>query len=203
MADEIDVAQSTQETDSTATEKEQSVSVEDLQKQITELSEQMKTTATERDDFKKRLSGKDKVLTDALQERDALKKANMTIEEQAKAKQEEDRRVLIEEIKALQYDSLSLTDETSSLIDADTGQAVKEKAELLKNYKESVLGEANKKIEELTKQVEVLKGNVPAPTGVEKKTVGTKESLQSQYDEAVKNGNGDLAFAIKEQMSKL
>lgn len=186
--------------DTTATESEENqpgteVKLEDVMAKLEKIEQ-------ENERLRGTVSSKDKTLTQLQKEKDELAKKTMSDEERRTAEFEADRKVLVDETKDFFKDALKLDEETEGLIAGNTAQEVKDKSAMLKGYKEAVLKESAEKIEALEKEITVLKGEMPNP-GSGKTAGGSKRDvLKAQIAEAEKAGNGDLAFALMEQLQK-
>lgn len=166
-----------------------------------ELTAKLEAMELENKRIKGTMSATDKKLAALQKEKDEIEKKSMSEEERIKAEAEADRKILVEETRDLFADTLKLDDESKGLIEGKTAQEVKEKAALLKTFKESVLKESTDKITALEKDLAIAKAEMPNPGGGGTSPAGnTREAIQAKLDEAIKAGNGSLAFALKEQL---
>lgn len=176
----------------------EAVTLESLQAEMEKLGNEVKT-------WKGRYEKTEKEKTALARDKEKLEKEKLSAEELAEAERKKDQEVLIAEIKALKFTALNIPDDSdfSGLLDGQTGQEVKERAEMLAGFKAHVLKEANTEIEELKQEIEKLKGNMKNPGSGKASDVSEKGILQEQYNEAMKAGDVTKAIAIKDKIAKL
>jgi hypothetical protein len=100
---------------------------------------------------------------------------------------------LLEEFKGIASGSLGLDDKHKALIKGGNKDEIKESADLIKSFKESIPKDYEKQIKTLTEEINILKANGTAPAA------GTQippATLQTAYQEAIKTGNIALQNAI-------
>jgi hypothetical protein len=165
-----------------------------------EMQAKLEALELENKRIKGTMSATDKKLLALQKEKDELAKKTMSDEERRTAEFEADRKVLVDETKEFFKDALKLDAETDGLIDGKTAQEVKEKSAMLKGYKDAVLKESSEKIEALEKEITVLKGEMPNPGSGKTASGSKRDVIKAQIAEAEKAGNGDLAFALMEQL---
>lgn len=142
--------------------------LEDMQKQLNELAEANKRLSGS-------ISAKDKSLNALQKENSDLKKKGMDETEKAIAEAKEEKAFIVKQAHEMITESMGLDENTASLISGETGQEIRDKAEILKTYKESILKEATDKIASLEKEIETLKGNMPNPGSGNKQAGGLSD----------------------------
>ena len=149
--------------------------------------------------YKSDLSGKDKKLTELQKEI----KAKMSDEERIKAESQSVLNDLLEEFKGIASGSLGLDDKHKALIKGSNKDEIKESADLIKSFKESITKDYEKQIKTLTEEINILKANGTPPPSGQGAPTNERERLISLYNAAEIKGDGQAMFAIKEQIQKL
>jgi len=145
---------------------------QDVETRLKALEETNAKLLEENNRYRGNISKKDKDLAALEREKSALEREKMSAEEKAKAEAEETKTVYINELIETKAEALGLDEANKSLLEGNSGQEVKEKAEKLKDYKATILKEANLKIEALQKEIETMKGNMPDPGSGDKTSGG-------------------------------
>jgi hypothetical protein len=116
------------------------------------------------------VSAKDKEIGTLKKTKSELEKQGMSEAEKAKAEALEEKAQALEEKKTylaetknVIVETYGLDDDTASLLTGETGEEIKNKAAVLKKFKESAIAEQTAKIEELEKEIKILKGNIEPP----------------------------------------
>jgi hypothetical protein len=139
--------------------------------------------------YKNEISTRDQKLTQYQKDL----KARMTEEERIKSESQSILNDLLEEFKGIASGSLGLDDKHKALIKGGNKDEIKESADLIKSFKESITKDYEKQIKTLTEEINILKANGTAPAA------GTQippATLQTAYQEAIKTGNIALQNAI-------
>jgi len=147
---------------------------------IDEVKEQARLETEKK--YKELLSSRDKANTDLKKELLATK----TAEEQAKFKIDEERKEFLKEVADITAKNIGLDDKFSSLIKGNSREELKESAELIRSFKDSITKDYEKQIKTLTEELNVLKANTQAPAAGNTTPPAT---LQSAYQDAIKTGN--------------
>jgi len=165
---------------------------------IDEVKEQARLETEKK--YKELLSSRDKANTDLKKELLATK----TAEEQAKFKIDEERKEFLKEVADMTAKNIGLDDKFSSLIKGNSKDELKESAELIRSFKDSITKDYEKQITKLEEEIKILKAGGSAPAGSGQKVVGSlREQLINQYNEAEKRGDGAEMFQIKEKIRSL
>ena len=106
------------------------------------------------------LAGKNTKITELSKE----VKARMTEEERIKSESQSVLNDLLEEFKGIASGSLGLDDKHKALIKGSNKDEIKESADLIKSFKESITKDYEKQIKTLTEELNILKANGTAPT---------------------------------------
>ena len=147
--------------DTTATESEvkqpgTEVKLEDVMAEIEKIK-------AENERLRGTVSSKDKTLAQLKKEKEEIEAKGMSEAEKAIAEAKREKEYALGKTRKIISESLGLDDDTASLLESKDGEELDKKGSILKAYKESVLAEANAKIETLQREIEVLKGNMPNP----------------------------------------
>jgi len=165
---------------------------------IDEVKEQARLETEKK--YKELLSSRDKANTDLKKELLATK----TAEEQAKFKIDEERKEFLKEVADMTAKNIGLDDKFSSLIKGNSKDELKESADLIRSFKDSITKDYEKQITKLEEEIKILKAGGSAPAGSGQKVVGSlREQLINQYNEAEKRGDGAEMFQIKEKIRSL
>ena len=164
---------------------------------IDEIKEQVRLEADKK--YKELLSGRDRANTDLKKELLATK----TAEEQAKFKADEERKEWLKDVADMSAKNIGLDDKFSGLIKGNSKDELKESADLIRSFKETITKDFEKQIKALTEELTILKANGSAPKiGVTDPT-DERSRLISEYNEAEKRGDGGAMFEIKERIRKI
>lgn len=138
---------------------------DDNQPSLSDVMARLEKIEQENERLKGSVSRKDKDLIALKKEKETLEKEKLSVEELKEKEINENNKLLVSEIKTLKLETLGIDSDSefSSLLDGQTGHEVKAKAEMLGNFKASILKEANEKIAELNQEIEKLKGNMKNP----------------------------------------
>jgi hypothetical protein len=149
--------------------------------------------------YKNEISTRDQKLTQYQKDL----KARMTEEERIKSESQSILNDLLEEFAGIASSSIGLDEKHKGLIKGSTKDEIKQSADLIKSFKDTIVKDYEKQIKTLTEEINILKANgTPPPSGHGAPT-NERERLISLYNEAEKKGDGQAMFAIKEQIQKL
>ena len=169
---------------------------------IDEIKAQAKAEATAELEgkYKNEISTRDQKLTKYQKDL----KDRMTEEERIKAESQSVLNELLDEFATIASNSIGLDDKHKSLIRGSNKEEIKDSAELIKSFKESITKDYEKQITKLEEEIKILKAGGSAPAGSGQKVVGSlREQLINQYNEAEKRGDGAEMFQIKEKIRSL
>ena len=121
------------------------------------------------------LAGKNTKITELSKE----VKARMTEEERIKSESQSILNDLLEEFKGIASGSLGLDDKHKALIKGGNKDEIKESADLIKSFKESITKDYEKQIKSLTEELNILKANGTVP--VKGTSAGTKVITEAQF----------------------
>jgi hypothetical protein len=178
-------------------EKGQTQTDEPKELTIDEIKEQIRLEADKK--YKELLSGRDRANTDLKKELLATK----TAEEQAKFKADEERKEWLRDVAEMSAKNIGLEDKFSGLIKGNSKDELKESADLIRSFKESITKDYEKQIKTLTEEINILKANGTPPPSGQGAPTNERERLIGLYNEAEKKGDGQAMFALKEQIQKL
>jgi len=125
--------------------------------------------------YKNEISTRDQKLTQYQKEI----KAKMSDEERIKAESQSVLNDLLEEFKGIASGSLGLDDKHKALIKGSNKDEIKESADLIKSFKESITKDYEKQIKTLTEELNILKANGNIP--VKGTSAGTKVITEAQF----------------------
>jgi len=106
-------------------------------------------------------------------------KARMSEEERIKSESESILKDLLEEFAGIASSSIGLDEKHKGLIKGSTKDEIKQSADLIKSFKDSVVKDYEKQIKTLTEELNILKANgTPPPAG---KKVDGKVITEAQF----------------------
>jgi hypothetical protein len=103
----------------------------------------------------------------------------MSDEERIKAESQSVLNDLLEEFKGIASGSLGLDDKHKALIKGSNKDEIKESADLIRSFKESIIKDYEKQIKTLTEENNILKANGSAP--VKGVPIGAKVITEAQF----------------------